>query len=76
MTPDEVGVYRGYRVAVEQDDEGWRAKATTAAGKTKSPLVCWSNRREIALDLIRAAIDRSVSDRYWPELPVELRRLP
>jgi hypothetical protein len=49
MTPEEVGFYHGYRVALEQDEQGWRAKATIA-GKPGLPMVCWSNRRDIASD--------------------------
>ena len=75
MTPEEVGVYHGYRVALEQDEQGWRAKASSA-GRPGEPMVCWSRRRDIALDLIRASIDRAVDDADWPELPSVLTRLP
>jgi hypothetical protein len=74
MTLDEIGVYHGYRVVLEQDQQGWRAEATLADKPGLS--VCWSNRRDIVLDLIRASIDRSVDDATWPELPSFLRRLP
>ena len=73
MDREEVGVYRGFLVAIEHDQEGWGAKAISASQRT-SALACWSHSRDGALDLIRASIDRTVND--WPELTGFQCRLP
>ena len=74
MNAEEVGIYHGYRVILERDEVGWRTTAT--AGHEWHPVVCWSHRREQALDLIRASIDLAVSDERQPELMGSLSRLP